>query len=72
MAKNGGINFSVDDAEKEFALLVADIVAAKLAGNYENIEAEIVGGWYISPENQQIQRAEVIADAVVEEIGVKA
>lgn len=71
MAINGGINFSVDDARNEFALLVADIVAAKLAGNYDNIEPELIGGWYISPEDQLTQGAEIIADAVVAEIEVK-
>lgn len=72
MPKIGGVNYSVEDAQNEFASLVAEIVAAKLAGNYENIEAEIVGGWYISPEDQLTQGAERIADAVVAEIGVKA
>lgn len=70
MPKFGGIDYSVRSTE-ELALLVADIVAAKLAGNYENIEAEIIGGWHVSPQDQFTQKAEIIADAVVEEIGVK-
>jgi len=72
MAKVGGIDYSNPTSVEQLAPLVADIVAAKLAGNYENIEAEIIGGWSVSIQDQMTQAAELIADAVVEEIGVKA
>jgi hypothetical protein len=71
MTKIGGIDYSNPMSAEELAPLVADIVAAKLAGNYENIEAEVIGGWSISIQDQMTQSAELIADAVVEEIGVK-
>lgn len=72
MAKVGGIDYSNPMSVDEVGPLVADIVAAKLAGNYENIEAEVIGGWSVSIQDQITQYAEMIADYVVDEIGVKA
>jgi hypothetical protein len=65
MSKIGGWYETPEAQENEFAALVANIVSAKLAGNYENIKAEVIGGWNISTQDQMTMKAEVIADAVV-------
>lgn len=57
--------YNVELQEAKFAQLVASIHKQKLAGTYEDIQPEVVGGWYISPEGQAIQKAEKIADYII-------
>lgn len=56
--------------ESKFAELVASIVVAKLSGKYTNIEPNVIGGWYISMDDQATIKAEGIADAVVDGLGI--
>jgi hypothetical protein len=57
--------YNVELQDQKFLDLVASIYKQKLAGTYENIQLETVGGWYTSPEGQEIQKAERIADAII-------
>lgn len=64
--KIGGWYVSPEDQLNEEAQELAQIVKAKLAGTYTNIEPEVVGGWNISIQNQTTQKLERFADAIVE------
>ena len=68
----GGWYIRPEDELQDFASEVANIVKQKLDGTYTNIEPEVVGGWNISIQNQMTMKAEVIADAVVAEMGEEA
>lgn len=57
--------YNVELQDQRFLDLVASVYKQKLAGTYENIQLETVGGWYTSPEGQEIQKAERIADAII-------
>jgi hypothetical protein len=57
--------YNVELQDQKFLDLVASVYKQKLAGTYENIQLETVGGWYTSPEGQEIQKAERIADAII-------
>lgn len=70
MTQNLIDQYNVELQEKKFLDLVASIYKQKIAGTYENIQIETIGGWYTSPEGQQIQKAEKIADTVIE-MGLK-
>lgn len=61
--------YSIELQEQKFIELVALIVQQKTQGTYKDIVPEVVGGWFVEYEAQQIQKAERIADAVVEILG---
>jgi hypothetical protein len=58
--------YNVELQDQKFVDLVASIYKQKVDGTYENIQPEVVGGWYVSQEGQDIQKAERIADAIIE------
>lgn len=61
--------YDVELQEKKFADLVASIVDAKINGYYDDIEPTVTGGWHVSQTEQTIQKAETIANAVVQKLG---
>lgn len=69
MSKNLLDLYNLDLQEANFAFLVASIAKAKIDGTYTDITPTVVGGWYVSEEEKQIQQAELIADAVVLTLG---
>lgn len=71
MQENLAELYDVELQEKNFADLVASIVDAKINGYYDDIVPEVRGGWYISQTEQTIQKAETIANAVVQKLESK-
>lgn len=59
--------YNVELQDAKFAQLVASVYKQKAAGTYEDIQPEVIGGWYVSPEGQAIQKAEKIADFILKE-----
>lgn len=71
MQENLAELYDVELQESKFADLVASIVDAKINGYYDDIEPTVAGGWHISQTEQTIQKAETIANAVVQKLESK-